>query len=395
MQVRQTLIFVIGGDKISMKKCLLIAMFTVCAIGLTACGSIRDKVTQKSDTIEVGETFDLNSYFEVDEGVTVSLKNASIDTSVIGSQTLDVIISNGKKEEEKTFTMNVVDTQAPVIDVRDATIYIGAEFNAEELATVSDNSGEDISVTVKDNNVDTSTAGSYSITYTATDSSGNSSEKSAVVEVMSIDSPEDVMDIVDRFLTAEGLSNFKYNKNLYDAVFVTSPRLSKIVIDKGRNVTMYPEIYILDNIFSMSPDSQMGFGVAGIDLRFEFSDRTAPQSERCVLYANKITISSSSKSFTNAFSGIPELGDIETREYLSRFTYTLNFDELQQLETMLDEGSVTLTIDATNSKYDMQKFKTVETPYSFVYDLNENDIELLKETMIIYNYLTGLLGRYN
>lgn len=379
-----------------MKRCVLMAMFIVCAIGLTACGSISDKVTQKSDTIEVGESFDLNSFFEVDEGITISLKDKSIDMSAIGSYSIDLIISNGKKEEEKIYTLNVVDTQAPVINVRDTTIYIGAEFNAEELATVSDNSGEDISVTVKDSNVDASTAGSYSITYTATDSSGNSSEKSAIVEVMSLDSPEDVMDIVDQFLTVEGLSDFKYNKNQFDAVFVASPRLSKVVIDEGRNVTMYPEIYINNDIFTMSSDFPIGkFGVVGICLRFEFSDKTDPQSERCVLYSNEITISSGSNSFTNVFSGIPDMSEIEKTEYLSKFTYILNFDELRQLGAMLDEGSVVLTIDTTNSKYDMKALKTVETPYSFEYGLNESDIELFKKTMAIYNYLVDFLERYN
>lgn len=135
---------------------MLMAMFVVCAIGLTACGSISNKVTQKSDTIEVGETFDLNSFFEVDEGITISLKEIGMDISAIGSHSIDLIISDGKKEEEKTFKMNVVDTQPPVINTGDITIYIGSEFNTEEFATVSDNSGENISVTVKSSNVDIS-----------------------------------------------------------------------------------------------------------------------------------------------------------------------------------------------------------------------------------------------
>lgn len=169
--------------------------------------------------------FNLNSVFEVDESITISLKNDNIDISKIGSCFIDSVISDGKKEEEKTYTVNVVDTQAPVINTRDITIYIGSEFNAEKLATVSDNSGENIPVTIKNNNVDTSTAGRYSVTYKATDGSGNSSEKSVIVEVISIDSPEDVMDIVDKYITEEGFSDFRYNKNTLDAVFVTGPRL--------------------------------------------------------------------------------------------------------------------------------------------------------------------------
>ena len=379
-----------------MKRCVLMTMFMVCAIGLTACGSISDKVTQKSDTIEAGETFDLNSFFEVDEGVTISLKDTSIDMSTIGSHSIDLIISDGKKEEEKTFTMNVVDTQAPVINTRDITIYIGAEFNAEEFATASDNSGENIFVTVKSNDVDISTSGRYSITYEATDSSGNSSEKAAIVEVMTLDSPEDVMDIVDQYLTEEGLSDFKYNKNVFDAVFVTSPKLSKAVIDEGRNAIMFPEIYINNDIFTMSSDYPIGkFGVVGICLRFEFSDKTDPQDERYGLGADKITISSGGNSFTNVFTGIPEMGEFEKAEYLSRFTYTLKYDELKKLEAMLDEGSVVFTVDAYDLDFDAKTLEYIHYPYSFVYELNESDIETFKKTMQVYNYLIDFLGRYN
>lgn len=378
-----------------MKRCVLMAMFMVCAIGLTACGSISDKVTQTSDSIEVGSSFNLNSLFETEEGITISLKD-DVDISKVGFCSVNIVISNGKKEEEKTYTVNVIDTQAPVISTRDIKVYVGTEFDMEELATVSDNSGENISAVVKNSDVDISVAGRYSITFEAADSSGNSSEKMAIVDVMTIDSPEDVMDIVDQYLTEQGLSDFKYNKNVYDAVFVTSPRLSKVVIDEGRNVMMYPEIYINNNIFTISSEYPKGkFGVVGICLRFEFSDKTDPLSERHGLYADEIIVSSGSNSFTNVFSGIPEMGEFERAEYLSRFTYTLEYDELKQLEAMFDEGSVIFTIDAYDSEFDVKTWDYIHYPYSFVYELNESDIELFKKTMQVYNYLIDFLGRYN
>ena len=213
---------------------------------------------------------------------------------------------------------------------------------------------------------------------------------------MSLDSPEDVMDIVDQYLTEEGLSDFKYNKNQFGAVFVTSPRLSKVVIDEGRNATMYLEIYISNDIFTMSSDYPIGkFGVVGVCLRFEFSDRTDPQSDRYGLGADKITINSGSNSFTNIFSGIPEMGEFEKAEYLSRFTYTLKYDELKQLEAMLNEGSVVLTVDAYDTEFDIKTFDYTKYPYSFVYELNESDIELFKKTIATYNYLVDFLGQYN
>lgn len=378
-----------------MKRCVLMAIFMVCAIGLTACGSISDKVTQTSDSIEVGSSFNLNSLFETEEGITISLKD-DVDISKVGSCSVNIVISNGKKEEEKTYTVNVIDTQAPVISTRDIKVYVGTEFDMEELATVSDNSGESVSAVVKDSDVDISAAGRYYITYEATDSSGNSSEKMAIVDVMTIDSPEDVMDIVDQYLTEQGLSDFKYNKTVFDAIFVTSPKLSKVVIDEGRNVTMYPEIYINNNIFTISSELPKGkFGVVGICLRFEFSDKTDPQSERHGLGSDKITISSGSNSFTNIYSGLPEVGEYDRYEYLSKFTYSLEYDELKQLEVMFDEGIVVLAVDAYDLEFDIKTLDYIHYPYSFVYELNESDIEQFKKTMQIYNYLIDFLGRYN
>ena len=232
-----------------MRRCVLIVMLMVCVLGLTSCGNISDKVTQKLNTIEVGEDFDINSFFEVEEGIAISLKDTDIDMSAIGPHSIDLIISDGKKEEEKTFTVNVVDTQAPVIKTRDITLYEGLKFHAEEFATVSDNSGEDISATVKNSNVDTSTAGEYYVTYEAIDSSGNSTEKTATVEVRLLNSSKDVMDVVDQYLTEERLSGYEKKdialdgQDLLESVCVTSPRLSNTVIEKCREVTMCPEIW--------------------------------------------------------------------------------------------------------------------------------------------------------
>lgn len=343
-----------------MKKSMLMTIFMVCAIGLTACGNISDKVIQKSDSVEIGESFDLSSVFEIDDSITISLKDTNIDMSIIGSYSIDLVISDGKKKEEKTYLVNVVDTQAPVINSQDITIYVGSEFNAEELATASDNSGEIISVTIKYNDVDTSTAGMYSIIYEASDSSGNLSEKSTIVEVMSIATAEDVMDLIDKHITKEGFNDFTYNKNTFDAVFVTAPRLSTLTIDSGRKVMLYPEIYICNDIFSISSDFPNGkYGVVGICFRFEYSDKTNDMRSRYSLYSNKITVSSGTNVFTNVFSGIPEASEFEKAEYLSRFSYTLNPNELKNFELMLDKGSVVFAVDTVDRHYDMSLMKVI------------------------------------
>ena len=76
-------------------------------------------------------------------------------------------------------TINVVDTEAPVIKLYGSTLYtmvVGESFN-EEGFIVTDNSLEDLNGSVvTETNLDTSRPGRYYIKYSVSDSSGNSSE---------------------------------------------------------------------------------------------------------------------------------------------------------------------------------------------------------------------------
>ena len=198
---------------------IAVALLSIC---LTACGGLSGKVKQEETKIEVASTFNVSNAFECKEGVSITIKSGEeIDTSSIGNKTAIFVVSDGNNTEDIEYTFEVVDTQPPEIDVNNITVYKGSEFDPIKYATCIDNSGEKIIPNVESNDVDTNTEGSYSVKYKAVDSAGNASEKVVTVEVLAIDTAEDVMDLVDEYLTKNGYSSFKYNKNVYDAVFVT------------------------------------------------------------------------------------------------------------------------------------------------------------------------------
>jgi Domain of unknown function (DUF5011) len=111
---------------------------------------------------------------------TVIIGGELVDTGVLGSYiiTYNATDSNGNEAVEVTRTVIVQDQVKPEIKlVGDGTIYIEYEEPYIELgAMFSDNYDKEGKVIVGGDSVDTSTLGSYNITYTTTDSNGNEAE---------------------------------------------------------------------------------------------------------------------------------------------------------------------------------------------------------------------------
>lgn len=373
-----------------MSKKFVLAVLIIMTMGLTACGGITGKVRQKTNTIEVGSVFDTSAYFNCKNGVSIKIKDInSVDTSKLGEISAEFIITNGDKEEEKTFKFDVIDTQAPIIDVNNITIYTGSDFIPENYVDCTDNSGEIVTAKVKSNNVDTSTAGTYSVIYEAIDSSGNTAEQTVSVEVISIETVEDVMDLIDEYLTQNGYDDFKYNKNEYDAVFISGPKMSGLSLNSDRKLTIYPEVYILQNIFD---DNK--YGVSSIIFRMEFMD-SGVQSSRYNLSADKMKINSGSDTIS-IDDGILELGDFETSYYLSKFAYSVDSDDLKKFMTMVNNESMTFEIELQDEKSDYSTFpiKTTYTTIPITYGLNDSDMQILRQIVEICSDMLDILGEY-
>ena len=150
-------------------------------------------------TLKVGDTFDplknvTASDFE-DGPITLTRENIienDVDTSRAGVYhvTYEVTDSEGKSSR-KVITVTVegstdIPNTAPTISANDVTLNVGDTFNP--LANVTATDKEDGTITLtKDNiianDVDTSKAGTYHVTYKVTDKNGASSEKTITVTV--------------------------------------------------------------------------------------------------------------------------------------------------------------------------------------------------------------------
>ena len=124
-----------------------------------------------------------------DGALSVSV-SGTVDTSTVGSYTLTYSATDAAgNSASATRTVNVVDTTAPVITVTGGSP-TSAELDVtytDAGATASDASGS-ISVT-SSGTVDITTLGAYTITYTATDASGNVGTATRTVNVVDTTAP--------------------------------------------------------------------------------------------------------------------------------------------------------------------------------------------------------------
>lgn len=98
-----------------------------------------------------------------------------------------VDVSGGDITAAETYTFDII---SPVITLNgdaEITLAVGEAY-VEQGATVTDNSGESITPLIS-GTADVSTVGTYTITYTATDSSGNTTSSDRIVHVVDTNSP--------------------------------------------------------------------------------------------------------------------------------------------------------------------------------------------------------------
>ena len=107
----------------------------------------------------------------------------------VGKHSVSVIV-DGKT---KKYTVEVIDTTAPVIEVGEIRINVGDGIAWKKQAIVTDNSDGKIDIKVDSSAVNTSAAGTYKVTYTATDESGNLSTAEATVTVGTVEVTEEML----------------------------------------------------------------------------------------------------------------------------------------------------------------------------------------------------------
>ncbi|MBC1797668.1 DUF5011 domain-containing protein [Listeria booriae] len=171
---------------------------TTKTITVTVTSNDAPVITASDKTLKKGASFDpmagVSASDTEDGNLTnsVSMTANDVDTSAVGTYhvTYSVTDSDGNTTT-KTITVTVTSNDAPVIVASDQTIKKGKAFDV--MAGVSANDLEDGDVTggitVTANDVDTNTVGTYHVTYSVTDSDGNTTTKTITVTITSNDAP--------------------------------------------------------------------------------------------------------------------------------------------------------------------------------------------------------------
>jgi hypothetical protein len=150
---------------------------------ITITGDASESVNQDEVYLDPGAT----ASDAVDGDVTTTA-SGTVDTSTVGSYTLTYIATDSSgNESSATRTVTVLDVSAPVITVSGANPDSVAQnvTYTDPSATASD-AVDGTTTIATTGTVDTSTLGSYVLTYTATDAAGNESTATRNVTVTPI-----------------------------------------------------------------------------------------------------------------------------------------------------------------------------------------------------------------
>ena len=141
-------------------------------------------------------------------------------------------------------TTAVPDTTPPVIEgVADLRCYLGHNVDLLKGISCFDDMDESPELTVDDSHVDWTAPGSYIVTYTASDDSGNESSATAVLTIIEDNTPPVIYGATDRSLCVGGTIAYRQGVLLTDDTD-DSPKLS--VDSSGVDLStpgIYPLVY--------------------------------------------------------------------------------------------------------------------------------------------------------
>lgn len=144
----------------------------------------------QNHTVFVGDTLDLLSGVSVsdeqDPAPRFSLDDSRVDLATPGVYAaIYTAVDNFGNESTAAAKITVVaDTEKPVISgVKDHTVYLGDPLDYTSGISATDNRDSELSIEIDASTLDLNTAGTYTIRYTCTDSSGNTAVQTSKVRV--------------------------------------------------------------------------------------------------------------------------------------------------------------------------------------------------------------------
>ena len=155
---------------------------------LSGCANETNIVFNEKVEYEINTALTLADLVKNKDEIELINGDDKIDTSKLGKK--EVVIkyyTKKKKEKYSSLKIQIVDTIEPVIEAEDEfVITIGTDTNLVNNATATDNSGEDIVISI-DGEYNLNAAGEYDLKFVANDSSGNKATKDFKLIVKNID----------------------------------------------------------------------------------------------------------------------------------------------------------------------------------------------------------------
>lgn len=141
-----------------------------------------------NQTVEKGGNIKAESFVkDINDitSVTVTYKKDP-DFTAVGDQTVELILTDtsGNTSELKA-KLTITDDEIPpeITGVTDKTVYLGDTVSYKKGVTVTDNKDKKVELKIDNSKVNLNKAGSYTVTYSATDSAGNTTTVNATVTV--------------------------------------------------------------------------------------------------------------------------------------------------------------------------------------------------------------------
>ena len=174
-QTIKRIIAIIGGV-------VVVAVALLFVVGLLTSGMRINLV--EDTTVEVNTTAKASQFIANLDGGTL-VEDPEVDTSSVGNKVCIVKVKKGNEIEDYSFTVKVIDTEAPELTVGGdgINILLGTDYDVMTRITATDNSNEEIEVLVE-GSIDPNTEGAQTVKLVASDSSKNTTEKEVTVNVV-------------------------------------------------------------------------------------------------------------------------------------------------------------------------------------------------------------------
>ncbi len=211
---------------------IIIFAFLILGIGgYLFYNSKKLKVNLVSDrVVNINDEVYNNDYIKNVKNGTIISDKENVDTSIIGKKKIVLKIKNYFNNIEKfTYDIDIVDREEPSIDYRDRlSTTEGVEIDLLDGVKVSDNSNEEIDVTIE-GEYDFNNVGEYELYYVAKDSSGNIKKEKFILEVTKKkEIAKNISnDSISYFTTSKGFKGYTKNGITYiDGVLIVNKTYS-------------------------------------------------------------------------------------------------------------------------------------------------------------------------